>query len=150
DCAHVSDVVEYANGYTGDLRLSPDGRTIYALDQSNFRYLVIDREQRCVTRSIPVGRYPFGLALHPSGRRAYVANVGMFEYAYLRDAEGNRAKLPFPPFGFPSKEAEEGVVVDGVQAEGLGDPNDIRGMSVRTLDLSTPGEECVVGKTKTG
>jgi DNA-binding beta-propeller fold protein YncE len=150
DCAHEADGTFYRNGYLGDLRLSKDGQTIYAVDQSNFRFLVISVPEKRVLRSIAVGRYPFGLALHPSGKKAYVANVGMFEYAYLRDAEGKKAYLDFPPFGVPSKEAEEGVTVNGIKAEALGDPNDIRGMSVWTVDLSEPGKETVVGKAKTG
>lgn len=150
DCAHRSGETFYEHGYVGDLRLSNDGNTIYALDQSNFRFLIVSVPERKVVRSVEVGRYPFGLALHPSGKKAYVANVGMYEYSWLRDEQGNKATLDFPPFGVPSKEAEEGVTIDGVRAEGLGDPNDIRGMSVWTLDLSTPGEECVVGKAKSG
>ncbi|MDX9971651.1 MAG: alkaline phosphatase family protein [FCB group bacterium] len=150
DCAHEADGTLYRNGYLGDMRLSKDGQTLYALDQSNFRFLVISVPEKRVVRSIAVGRYPFGLALHPSGKKAYVANVGMFEYSFHRDAEGKKALLDFPPFGVPSKEAEEGVTINGIKAEGLGDPNDIRGMSVWTIDLAEAGKEAVAGKTKTG
>jgi DNA-binding beta-propeller fold protein YncE len=150
DCAHESGGQSWPNGYVGDLRLSADGKTIYALDQSNFRFLIISVPEKKVVRSVAVGRYPFGLTLHPSGKRAYVANVGMFEYAWLTDEQGNRAMLDFPPFGVPSREAEQGVTINGVYAPGLGDPNDIRGMSVWTLDISKPGEECVVARAKTG
>jgi hypothetical protein len=111
--------------------------------------LIIDVESEEV-RSIPVGRYPFGLVLSPDETRAYIANVGMYEYSYQRDERGRMAKLPFPPFGIPSKEAEEGVTIDGVAAEGLGDPNDIRGMSVWTIDIATAGKERVLAKAKTG
>lgn len=149
-CAHESDGQTFTNGYLGDLRITSDGTTIYALDQSNFRLLVVDVATQTVKRSIQVGRYPFGLALSPDERRAYVANVGMFEYSYHTDIEGQRAMLPFPPFGVPSREAEEGVVIDGIRAQGLGDMNDIRGMSVWTIGISTPGSETVVGKAKTG
>ncbi|HQE84835.1 MAG TPA: hypothetical protein PLM14_17695, partial [Candidatus Hydrogenedentes bacterium] len=57
DCAHDTDGQNFRNGYAGDLRLSHDGRTLYVCDQSNFRMLIIDVEQRAVVRSIPVGRY---------------------------------------------------------------------------------------------
>ncbi len=150
DCAHEADGHKFRNGYLGDLRVTKNGRTIYAVDQSNFRMLVIDVRKQSVVTSIPVGRYPFGIALDPEEKRAYIANVGMFEYDYFRDAEGKRAKLPFPPFGVPSKEAEEGLVVDGITVPALGDMNDIQGMSVWTVDIRKTKSPKVVDKTKTG
>ena len=156
-CDHKCGGERYRHGYVGDLRLSSDGSLIYAVDQSNFRMLVVDIAAQKVINSIPVGRYPFGITLSPDGRRAYVANVGMYEYAYMRDASGRVAKLHFPPYGVPSKEAEEGVVINSEESDGkevhvpgLGDPNDLRAMSVWTVDISLPGEEKVVDKTKTG
>lgn len=150
DCAHASDGKQYEHGYLGDLRISADGKYIYAVDQSNFRFLIIDVANRRVLRSIPVGRYPFGVTLSTDGKKAYVANVGMYEYALLRKESGEEAWIPFPPYGVPSKEAEEGVTIDGVKAPGLGDPNDILGMSVFTVDISETGKEKVVAKTKSG
>ncbi len=150
DCAHQNEDGDFTFGYVGDLRLSADGKTIYAVDQSNFRMLVIDVQAGKVVRSIAVGRYPFGITLSPDGRKAYIANVGIYEYAYIRDKQGGIASLDFPPFGVPSKEAEKGVEIDGNEVPGLGDPNSICGMSVWTVDISRPGEEKVIGKTKTG
>ncbi|MFA6244800.1 MAG: YncE family protein, partial [Candidatus Hydrogenedentales bacterium] len=150
DCAHTEGEETFQYGYLGDLRLSPDRTRIYAVDQSNFRLLIIDVAGQKVLRSIPVGRYPFGVTLSPDGKRAYVANVGMFEYAYLRDKAGRQAAVHFPPYGVPSKEAEEGYEREDLIVPGLGDPNDIRGMSVWTVDISNAGKEKVVGKTKTG
>jgi len=150
DCAHETGGLTFPHGYVGDMRLSQDGRILYAVDQSNFRLLVVSVGDQKVLRSIPVGRYPFGITLSPDGKRAYVANVGIYEYAYFRDSQGNVAKLPFPPFGVPSQEAEQGFVMDGIKIPGLGDPNDIRGMSVWTVDISEVGAEKVIAKTKTG
>jgi YVTN family beta-propeller protein len=150
NCDHEADGKRFEHGYLGDLRLSNDGRTVYAVDQSNFRMLTIDVEEQRVVGSIGVGRYPFGIALSPDGTRAYVANVGMFEYKYVRDAEGEIAKLQFPPYGMPSQDAVEGVTIDDKTVPGLGDPNDILGMSVFTVDVSDPGRERIIGKTKTG
>ncbi|MCA9231312.1 MAG: hypothetical protein KDA57_11710, partial [Planctomycetales bacterium] len=56
----------------------------------------------------------------------------------------------FPAFGVPSREAREGVEVDGIVAPGLGDPNDLHGMSVWTVDISQRGAERVVAREKTG
>ncbi|MBX7257753.1 MAG: bifunctional YncE family protein/alkaline phosphatase family protein, partial [Candidatus Hydrogenedentes bacterium] len=150
DCAHTVGEETFQYGYVGDLRLSPDKSTIYAVDQSNFRLLIVDIATQKVVRSVAVGRYPFGVTLSPDGKRAYVANVGMFEYAYIRDKAGRQAALHFPPYGVPSEEAEEGYEREDLVVPGLGDPNDIRGMSVWTIDVSKPGKERVVGKTKTG
>ncbi|MCH7958767.1 MAG: bifunctional YncE family protein/alkaline phosphatase family protein [Candidatus Hydrogenedentes bacterium] len=149
-CDHVVDGVRFRNGYLGDMRLSKDGKLAYAVDQSNFRMLVIDVIKQEVVTSIPVGRYPFGIVLSPDGKRAYIANVGMYEYAYITDERGRKARLNFPPFGVPSKEAEEGVVIDGKTVPGLGDANDIRGMSVFTISLSRKTSPKVIGKTNTG
>ncbi|MFO7974147.1 MAG: bifunctional YncE family protein/alkaline phosphatase family protein, partial [Candidatus Hydrogenedentota bacterium] len=140
----------FRHGYTGDLRLTRDGKILYACDQSNFRMLIIDTGQREVVRSIPVGRYPFGIALSNDEKHAYVANVGIYEYSYFRTEDGKYAQLPFPPFGVPSKEAEKGVMIDGVVVEGLGDPNDIAGMSVWKVRISPTGKEKVIHKSKTG
>ncbi len=150
DCAHEVGEENFRNGYLGDLRVTKNGRTIFAVDQSNFRMLVIDVRKQSVITSVPVGRYPFGIALDADEENAYVANVGMFEYDYFRDADGKRAKLAFPPTGVPSKEAEAGLEVDGITVPPLGDMNDIRGMSVWTVDIRKPKSPEVVNKTKTG
>jgi YVTN family beta-propeller protein len=150
DCAHETADGNFQFGFLGDLRLSQDGDRIYAVDQANFRLLTIDLKTQRVENSIAVGRHPFGVCLSTDGARAFVANVGMYEYQYHRDADGRVTGIDFPAFGMPSKEAEEGTVVDGVTAPALGDPNDIRAMSVWTVDISKPGREAVLAKTKTG
>jgi YVTN family beta-propeller protein len=146
---HKVEEERYRFGYVGDLRLTADGNTIYAVDQSNFRMLVVDVVEKKVRTSIAVGRYPFGIALSPDQTRAYVANVGMFEYDWHRDERGRKTTLPFPPFGMPSKEAVEGTVVDGVTVPPLGDPNDLHGMSIWTVALDRDVPE-VIAKSKTG
>src|SRR6201999_3621897 len=44
--------------------------------------------------------------------------------------------LHFPPFGYPSKAAQNGASVEGRQIAGLGDANNARGSSLWTYDLS--------------
>jgi len=148
--AHKADGQNFRHGYLGDLRLTRNGKWIFAVDQSNYRMLVIDVEKRRVARSIGVGRSPFGITLSPDESRAYVANVGIYEYSYFLNQEGKFSFLPFPAFGVPSQEAREGTVVDGITSPGLGDPNDLHGMSVWTVDISSRGEERVIGKENTG
>jgi YVTN family beta-propeller protein len=140
----------YADSFTGDLALSPDSRRLYVLDQFNFRLVEIDTASGKIARSIATGRFPFGLGITPDGRKAYVANVGIFDYPLvpgvdLKDLE--RTGLDFPAYGFPSREAEEGVEVKGKKVPGLGSPHDPLAVSVWAVDLAK-GE--VVAKLKTG
>ena len=83
---------DYSHGYIGDLKLSRDGKTLYAVDQIGFRMVIMDTETRTLNNSVPVGRYPFGICLSPDEKRAYVANVGMFEYAMIKDGPGEGIK----------------------------------------------------------
>jgi YVTN family beta-propeller protein len=143
----------YEDSYIGDLALSRDGRILYALDQANFRLIVADTVSRTVLASIGLGRYPFGLALSPDGRRVYAANVGMFEYSRIEGVDldnPDRQGLPLPPFSFLSKEAREGVEIDGYRVPGLGDPNVPESFSVWEVDVSDPAAPRVTAKVKTG
>lgn len=140
----------WRDGYIGDLRLSPDGRTIYALDQANFRLVGADVATGHVTSVLRTGRYPFGLELSPDGGRAYVANVGMFEYSFVDGfdpADVTGTALPFPGFGAGTAEARDGTIAFGIRVPGLGDPNDERSFSLWTLDLRTGRR---LGAVKTG
>jgi len=117
---------EFEDSYIGDLVLSKNGKTLFAVDQTNFRVVAIDTQAKNMVASIPVGRYPFGITLSPDGTHAYVANVGMFEYSRIIDADpsdGEQTGLSFPPFGYLSKESNQGVDIDGFKVPGLGDPN---------------------------
>jgi YVTN family beta-propeller protein len=89
--------------------------------------------------SIPTGAYPFNLALSPDGNRLYVTNIGLFEYSTIPGAKREdpiHTGLHFPPFGYPSKEARDGVDVEGRHIPGLGDPNSPRGSSLWTYDVT--------------
>jgi len=143
----------YANSLTASMELSPDGRRLYVLDLAHFRLVVLDTDSKDVVSSIPVGRMPFGLALSPDGKFAYVSNVGMFNYTLVPGYDANRAKetgLDFPPFGFPSKEAAEGATVGGKAIPGLGDPNVPDSNSLWVIDAADPAQPKMVAKVKTG
>jgi YVTN family beta-propeller protein len=141
----------YHDSYAMDLQLSPDGRSLYCADVTNFRVVVVDTTARQVVGSVRVGRYPYALAV--TGQRVCVANIGMFEYSAIpapgRDGFDRRG-LTFPPFGFPSREATEGVDVEGRHIPGLGDPNVLESFSVWTLDASDPTNPRVTSRIKTG
>jgi YVTN family beta-propeller protein len=140
----------YADSFIGDFVLSRDGKTLFALDQFNFRMVVVDLAAGKVTRSVRVGRNPFAIGLSADERSAWVSNVGMFEYPLLPGVtKENRAKagLVFPAYGYPSKEMEEGVEVNGVRIPGLGSPNHQDAMSVFKVNLESGRVE---QKVKTG
>ena len=143
----------YKNSLTGALQLTPDGRRLAVLDLAHFRLVLFDTESRQVLSSLPVGRMPFGLALSPDGTRAYVSNVGMFQYSLVPGYDPNDPKhtgLDFPPFGFPSTEANQGATVEGKQIPGLGDPNVPESNSVFVIDIRDPARPQVLAKVRTG
>ncbi len=131
----------YAHSLTADLKLNPDGRTLFVLDLAHFRLLAIDTESRRIIASAPTGYMPFALALSPDGHWAYVANVGTFRYHLIPGYDPNNPNstgLTFPPFGYPSTDATKGGTVEGKQVAGLFDPNTPQSNSVYVLDVSTP------------
>ena len=142
---------ERPDAFVTDIALSPDGRLLYALDLAHYRLLVVDAPQRTVIASLGVGRNPFAIALTRDGRRAYVANMGTFQYSLVETAAKDDPRgLGFPPFGYPSREAREGTVVDGRRVPGLGDPNADEACSVWGIDLSDPRRPAVIARVKTG
>jgi len=143
----------YSVSLAGDLKLSPDGRYLYALDLAYFRMVVFDTHSRRMIASVPVGRLPFGLALSPDGKTAYVTNVGMFRYSLVpgyNPKDALHTGLDFPPFGFPSKEAAQGVVVQGRKIPGLGSPNVPESNSVYVLNVANPARPEVKARVRTG
>jgi YVTN family beta-propeller protein len=138
------------DSFPGDLTLSRDGRRLFVVDQFNYRLVTVDLESRKVVQSVRVGRNPFAVALSPDEKLAWVSNVGMFEYPLVPGVtRENRAEkgLPFPAYGVPSKEAEDGVDVNGTRVPGLGSPNHPDAMSVFSVDLASGR---VVQRIKTG
>jgi len=129
---------DYSGSFAASVIPSPDGRTLFALDQGNWRIVVIDIATRKCIASVPTGASPFALALSPDGHRLYVTNIGLFEYTTLPGVKREDpigTGLHFPPFAYPSKEAREGATVEGRKIPGLGDPNSARGSSLWTYDV---------------
>ena len=136
---------DYADSFSGDLAYDSARGLLYVLDQANFRLAVVDARKRTVISSVRVGRLPFALALAPGGKRAYVTNIGMFEYKPVPGADPKRARqtgLPFPAFGFPSAEALLGVTRETapgpVAVAGLGDPNVPESNSLCVVNIEDP------------
>ena len=152
DCAMKDDSHDYTDGYIGDMVLSKDGSRLYSVDQIGFRMIIVDTHTQKVIANVPVGRYPFGITLSPDGARAYVANVGMFQYQLvggLKKDSLDKTGLRFPAFAYGSKEMREGIHNDTLNVPGLGDPNVPQSFSVWTVDVNSDTPH-VVAKIKTG
>ncbi len=139
--------------FAATLVVSPDGKTIYALDQGNWRVVILDAATLKRIAEVATGNYPFGLALSPDGTRLYVTNTGLFEYTTIpgaSDKDPLGTGLHFPPFGYPSKEAREGTVVEGKPIAGLGDENSYRGSSLWTYDVRDREHPALTAKLRLG
>jgi len=135
----------YQDSYTGDLAFDRARAVLYVVDQANFRLVAIDMRKRRILASLRLGRLPFAIALSADGRKAYVTNIGMFEYRPVPGAtqkEALRTGLPFPAFGFPSTDAYDGADRDtaagSVHVPGLGDPNVPESNSLAVIDVNNP------------
>ena len=145
---------DFEDSYIGDLVLNDENTLLYAVDQTNFRVIVVDVTSNQIIGSVPVGRYPFGITLTPDQSRVYVANVGMYEYSLLegldRESDPPRLGTTFPPFAQGSEEARDGTEAEGYGVPGLGDPNVDESFSVWGIDVTNPSSPQVVSRIKTG
>ncbi len=142
---------KFDDSYVVDVKASADGKYLYCADVANFRLAAIDVERKLVVGSVPVGRYPYALTV--ADHQVYVANIGLFEYSPVPPPNGpdfDKRGLTFPPFGFPSKEARDGVEVEGRKIAGLGEPNVPESFSVWGVDVSRPDSLKVATRLKTG
>jgi YVTN family beta-propeller protein len=143
--------VKYSDSFIVDVKASSDGRHVYGADVTNFRVVVLDSLQRRVVGSVQVGRYPYALSL--VGDRLYVANIGLFEYKPVPPPDDKRFDsrgLTTPPFGYPSRDARDGVYFEGRQIPGLGEPNVPESFSVWGLDIRVPEHPVILTRLKTG
>ncbi|MDY0098365.1 MAG: bifunctional YncE family protein/alkaline phosphatase family protein [Bacteroidales bacterium] len=153
DCSVSEDGKYFPDGYIGDMTITKDGNLIYAVDQTNFRLAIIDTRTMKVKRSVPVGRYPFGVALTPDEKKVYVANVGMFQYSKIGTIEADsdyEGALDFPPFGFNTEEMKNGIITDSLVIPGLGDPNSDMAFSVWAISVDNVDNPYITAKIKTG
>lgn len=153
DCSSKSESEDYSHGYIGDMVMTKDGKTLYAVDQLGFRLAIIDVASRKLRNNIRVGRYPFGITLSPDEKKVYVANVGMYEYKLLESLDPDDLSgtaLKYPAFPFNSEESIKGIYNDTLKIPGLGDPNAPESFSVWTIDMSKPDAPKVTAKIKTG
>ncbi len=115
--------------------------------------MVIDTASCKKIASLPTGSKPFTLALSPDGQRLYITNSGLFEYSVIdgvKKEDTLHTGLKFPPYGYPSKAAREGAVVEGHRVAGLGDENSTRGSSLWTYDVTDPMQAKLLAKLRLG
>jgi DNA-binding beta-propeller fold protein YncE len=148
---------EYRDSYSGDLAFDAKRHLLYVVDQANFRVAIWDTSRRRLLQSVKVGRLPFAIALSPDQKRLYVTNLGIFEYQSLPGADRKRpieTGIPFPAFGFPSKESLEGVERETgtgkVKVAPLGDPNREDSNSLAILDVAVAGQAKLLKFIRTG
>ena len=142
--------VDYQDSFTSDLLLNDDKNELLVLDRGNFRMVRIELSTGKITASTKVGRQPFGLALSPDKKQAFVANVGVYSYPLIDGATPENydsLRISHHPYGENTKESIEGTIVEGRKIPGLGSPLHPDAMSVFTIDLNSNE---VISKFKTG
>ena len=142
--------VNYEDSFTSDLLLNDANNELLVLDRGNFRMVRIDLATKTITASIPSGRQPFGLALSPDKKTAFVANVGMYSYPLIKGATPKNVDsimITHHPYGNNTKESIEGTIVEGRQIPGVGSLSSPEAMSVFTIDLTS---NKIINKFKTG
>ena len=142
--------VLFEDSFTSDLLLNESAHELLILDRGNFRMVRYDISSKKITASIPVGRQPFGLALSPDKKTAFVANVGMYAYPLVTGMTKENAgemMISHHPYGNNTKESIEGTETEGKKIPGVGSPHVPEAMSVFTINLAT---NKVMDKFKTG
>lgn len=148
----------FRDSYAGDLAFDRNRALLYVVDQANFRVAIFDTRRRLLISNVRVGRLPFAITLAPDGRRAYVTNLGMFEYTSLPGVQTNTVRatgLPFPAFGFPSAEASAGAIRQNaignpVEVPGLGPPVLLESNSLAVINANVPARAFVEKLIPTG
>ena len=142
--------VDFEDSFTSDILFNQDNNELLILDRGNFRLVRYNIGERKITASIPAGRQPFGLAISPDRRTAFIANVGMYSYPLVDGTTKenyNTMMISHHPYGDNTKESINGTEVEGKKIPGVGSPHSPEAMSVFAVDLVS---NKVIDKFKTG
>jgi len=134
------DTTDFEDSFTSDLLLNENANELLVLDRGNFRLVRINLNSKKITASIKTGRQPFGLALSPDHKTAFVANVGMYDYPLLSgltEQNEDSLRIPFHPYGDNTKASINGYNLNGRKIPGVGSQLAPEAMSVYTIDLAT-------------
>ncbi len=153
DCSSKDKNSDFSHGYIGDMTITHNGRFLYAVDQIGFRLIAIDLAKQKVLSNTPVGRYPFGIALSKDEKTVYVANVGMYQYGYIKqkkNGEWKKGVIDFPAYAYGSDESIKGISNDTIQVPALGAANSDNSFSVWAFNVIKPDLPSILSKIKTG
>lgn len=143
----------FVDSYVNDLKATKDEAFAYGVDVAHQRVVVIDLKEKRFVESIPAGRQPYAIALSEDEKRLFVANIGIFNYSLIPPSRSNPTgprSLTKPPFGFPSRESEQGVEQDDRQVPGLGSPYVPDAQSIYQYDLTNRAEPKLARRQKAG
>jgi YVTN family beta-propeller protein len=73
--------------------LSPDGKFLYVACNGDNSVAVIDTASMKVVSQIPVGYFPYGVAVNGAGTQVAVSNWGITEYKFAKPTYGSDGKL---------------------------------------------------------
>ncbi len=76
--------------FVGDVRLSPDGRLLYATELYRDRIAVINPQSGFIVSRIKTGRRPYRILFHPSGKSFYVSSWADGSIGQYDPANGDR------------------------------------------------------------
>lgn len=148
---------KFRDSFATDLALDAARGILYISDQANFRVVAVDTKHSRILSSVSIGILPSNIILSQDGNALYAANVGVFQYSPIPGGDANKGLttgIAFPAFGFPSREAMEGVTrrteMGEVKVPGLGDPNVKEANSIAIVDVADPSAMKVRDFVKTG
>ncbi len=73
--------------------LSPDGRYLYVACNGDNSVAVIDTASKTVVKQVPVGYFPYGVAVSNNGQKVFVSNWGVSEYKFKNPTYDDTGKL---------------------------------------------------------
>jgi DNA-binding beta-propeller fold protein YncE len=85
-----------ATNFTGDVAVSPDGRTVLAADLFHDRVLAINTQTGQIAGTFKSGRRPYRILFHPDGQSYFVsswADASVYEYSLPSGTEMARARI---------------------------------------------------------
>lgn len=141
------------DAYINEFRTSRDGAFLYAVDVARQSLYTFDAQTLQLLHQASAGREPYTVELSSDGSRLFVANIGMFDYSLIPDSTEKgtlKNALNRPPFGFPSKNAEFGVQIEGRFVPGVGSAYAPDAQSVWSYAITDPSSPRVTKKEKSG
>jgi len=68
--------------FPAGLQLSPDGKYLYVACNGDESVAIIDTTTKGITKQLPAGAFPYGIAVNAAGDRIAVSNWGIEEYKF--------------------------------------------------------------------